>query len=963
MPAFLLSLLVTSPFIPHGHCYLWKPELVWLHLLSDSIIALSYYSIPLTLIYFVKKRKDLPFDWIFLLFGAFIIACGTTHILEVWTLWHPDYWLSGVIKAITAVISLYTAIEVVRFLPDALALISPAQLEVINQELQQQMAERQRVEAALQQAHDQLEVRIRERTEDLATVNQSLQAEIHERQRAEVALQNISTLQQAILDSANYTIISTTVEGTILTFNRAAQRWLGYTAMEVVGQMTPVMIHDREEVVRRAQELSQELGAPIEPGFETFVAKARLGEPDEQEWSYIRKDGTRFPVLLSVTALWDAHNTITGFLGIGNDITERKQAERDMRNLSKALESAVEGISQLDPQGRYLSVNPAYASMVGYQPEEMIGMTWPLTVHVDDQEKMRLAYQQMLEQGKVEVEARGVRKDGSVFDKQLVMVTAYDQQQQFTGHYCFMKDISDRREIERLKDEFISIVSHELRTPLTSVSGALDLLASGILHSEPEEAQRMLTIAANNTDRLVRMINDILDIERIESGKVTMTKQTCDAAQLMVQAVEELEELADRAAVTLSVAPCHTRFWVDPDRILQVLTNLIGNAIKFSPAGATVWVTAELQESTTEAAGTDRAKDATQICFQIRDQGRGIPADRLESIFGRFQQVDASDSRQRGGTGLGLAICRTIVQQHGGQIWAESQLGTGSSFFFTLPCLWEPEAEAPSTIASSGPLILVCDDDPSVRTVVQMLLESQGYHVLTAASGGEAIDRAIHHHPAVILLNLIMPEMDGWQTLARLKQHPETQHIPVIILSGLTPDAQQTPSQTIQQWIVKPPDPQVLLEALENALARPQQPIKVLIIEDDLDLAEVLKAFFHRRGIETSHAQTGREAIRVSQEILPDLLVLDLGLPECDGFEVVDWLRQHNRLHQVPLVVYTARDLDEQDRDRLKLHQTLFFTKGRISPQDFEQRIVQLLNRLVRGQERGGSYDPQSSHH
>jgi PAS domain S-box-containing protein len=963
MPASFLPLLATSPFVPHGHCYLWKPELVWLHLLSDSVIALAYYSIPLTLIYFVKKRKDLPFDWIFLLFGAFIIACGTTHILEVWTLWHPDYWLSGVIKAITAVISLYTAIELVRFLPDALALISPTQLETINQELQQQIAERQRAEAALQQAHDQLEVRIRERTENLAAVNQSLQAEIYERQRAESALQDISTLQQAILDSANYTIISTTVEGTILTFNRAAQRWLGYTATEVVGQATPVLIHDREEVVRRAQELSKELGTSIEPGFEAFVAKARLGEPDEQEWSYIRKDGTRFPVLLSVTALWDAHHNIAGFLGIGSDITERKQAERDLLHLSKALESAVEGISQLDPQGRYLSVNPAYARMVGYQPEEMIGMTWPLTVHVDDQENMRLAYQYMLDHGKVEVEARGVRKDGSVFDKQLVMVTAYDQQQQFTGHYCFMKDISDRREIERLKDEFISIVSHELRTPLTSVSGALDLLASGILRSEPEEAQRMLTIAANNTDRLVRMINDILDIERIESGKVTMTKQTCDAAQLMVQAVEELKELADRAGVTLSVTPCHTRFWVDPDRILQVLTNLISNAIKFSPAGATVWVTAELQESATEAAGTDRVQSATQICFQIRDQGRGIPADKLESIFGRFQQVDASDSRQRGGTGLGLAICRTIVQQHGGQIWAESQLGRGSSFFFTLPCLWEPDPEAPESIASIGPLILACDDDPSVRAVVQMMLESQGYHVLTVASGREAIHCAIQHQPAVILLNLIMPEMDGWQTLARLKQHPETQHIPVIILSGLTPNAQQTANQPIQQWIVKPPNPQVLLEALENALARPQRPLKVLIVEDDLDLAAVLKALFHRHGIEICHAQTGREAIRVSQEMLPDLLVLDLGLPECDGFEVVDWLRQHNRLHQVPLVVYTARDLDEQDRDRLKLHQTLFFTKGRIPPQDFEQRIIQLLNRLVRGQERGGPHDPQSSHH
>jgi PAS domain S-box-containing protein len=956
--------LASSPFIPHGHCYLWNRELVWLHLLSDSCIALAYYSIPLTLLYFVQKRKDLPFNWIFLLFSAFIVACGTTHIMEVWTLWHPSYWLSGILKALTALISLYTAIVLVRLLPAALALVSPAQLEDINEELQQQITERQRAEAALQQAHDQLELRIQERTADLAIVNQILQAEVSERQRTEMALQEITTLQQAIQDSANYTIISTTVEGTILTFNRAAERWLGYTTAEVIGKTTPALIHDVDEVIRRAQTLSQELGTPIEPGFEAFVAKARLGEPDEQEWSYIRKDGTRFPVLLSVTALWNTQNQITGFLGIGSDITERKQSERDLRDLSNALESAVEGISQLDLQGRYLMVNPAYARMVGYQPQEMIGMTWPLTVHVDDHERMKMAYQQMLEQGKIEVEARGVRKDGSLFDKQLVMVSAYDQQQQFTGHYCFMKDISDRREVERLKDEFISIVSHELRTPLTSVSGALDLLASGILRTEPDEAQRMLTIAAKNTDRLVRMINDILDIERIESGKVTMTKQNCEVTELITQAVEELQELADRAGVTLTVSACQTHLWVDPDRILQVLTNLIGNAIKFSAPGSSIWITTERQRSIIQQGATAATtQDNVELQFQIRDQGRGIPADKLESIFGRFQQVDASDSRQRGGTGLGLAICRTIIQQHGGRIWADSELGVGSSFFFTLPCLREQDTTPSAVIPTAGPLILMCDDDPDVRAVIQTLLERQGYAVLAVNSGQAAIDVARQHQPAVILLNLMMPEMDGWQTLAILKQTPETQAIPVIILSGLSPDPQQTVPQPIQQWIVKPPNPRVLFEALESALTCPPHPLKVLIIEDDLDLAEVLKAMFHRHGIETFHAQTGREAIQFSQQILPDLLVLDLGLPECDGFVVVDWLRQHNRLQQVPLVVYTAQDLDEHERERLKLKQTLFFTKGRISPQEFEQRIVQLLNRLVRCQNGGSSHDPQNSNY
>jgi signal transduction histidine kinase/DNA-binding response OmpR family regulator len=579
----------------------------------------------------------------------------------------------------------------------------------------------------------------------------------------------------------------------------------------------------------------------------------------------------------------------------------------------------------------------------------------------------------MLTNGKAELEARAVRKDGSVFDKQVVMVKAYDQQQ-FIGHYCFMKDISDRCEIERLKDEFVSVVNHELRTPLTSISGALDLLASGILQTQPEDAQRMLKIAANNTDRLVRLINDILDIERIESGKIQMTKQSCDSADLINQSVEFMEEIAAQAGVTLSVSPLSVRLWADPDRIIQVLTNLLSNAIKFSPPGSTVWLSAE-EDNGTRGQGTgDRENifsSSPTILFKVTDQGRGIPAEKLETIFERFGQVDASDSRQKGGTGLGLAICRSILQHHGGQIWAESTLGEGSTFFFTLPILPEEEGEtraqgdmgnvfnqfcashthrvtaSSETALAKLPLVLQCDDDPSVRVVVQKMLEQRGYRVLAVASGQEAVQEATANHPDAIILNLMMPGMDGWETLAILKQQPHTQNIPVIILSGLLPDASKGLPEGVSDWIVKPPNIKLLCQALEKATTLQNQTFKVLIVEDDRDLAQVLIAMFNSHNITTFYAQTGREAIQVSQNIIPDLLVLDLGLPECDGFTVVDWLRQHNHLCQVPLVVYTARDLDEGDRKRLRLGQTLFLTKGRITPQEFEQRVINLLNRMI----------------
>jgi signal transduction histidine kinase len=228
-----------------------------------------------------------------------------------------------------------------------------------------------------------------------------------------------------------------------------------------------------------------------------------------------------------------------------------------------------------------------------------------------------------------------------------------------------------------MKDEFISIVSHELRTPLTSIHGSLGMLASGLLDAEPETGKRLLEIAVDSTERLIRLINDVLDVERIESGKVEMVKQTCNTADLMTNAADVMQAMAEKSGVTLSLSPLSTEVWADGDRIIQTLTNLLSNAIKFSPQGATVWLSAE--------------QEGDRVLFQIKDQGRGIPTDKLETIFERFQQVDASDSRNQDGTGLGLAICRNIVQQHGGRIWVESVLGEGSTFCFTLPIASEIE--------------------------------------------------------------------------------------------------------------------------------------------------------------------------------------------------------------------------------------------------------------------------------
>lgn len=252
------------------------------------------------------------------------------------------------------------------------------------------------------------------------------------------------------------------------------------------------------------------------------------------------------------------------------------------------------------------------------------------------------------------------------------------------GFFALTTDISDRKAIERMKDEFIAVVSHELRTPLTSIHTSLKLLATGRLGDLSDDGQQMLEVADDNTDRLVRLVNNVLDLQRIDAGEVTMDRQAYDVAKLLEQSAEAMQTLAQQHEIKIQIQSKSLLVWVDPDYIIRTLTNLIGNAIKFSPAGHIIRLTAEPYRAS-KTARTSKTAMATQVLFCVQDHGQGIPSHKLTAIFERFQQVDSSDSREKGGTGLGLTICRKIVEQHGGKIWAESQFGQGSRFYFTVP--------------------------------------------------------------------------------------------------------------------------------------------------------------------------------------------------------------------------------------------------------------------------------------
>jgi signal transduction histidine kinase/CheY-like chemotaxis protein len=613
------------------------------------------------------------------------------------------------------------------------------------------------------------------------------------------------------------------------------------------------------------------------------------------------------------------------------EVLVRQQAEEELGRVSRRnsliLEAAGEGICGLDLAGRITFLNPAAAQMLRVREGELLFASTGGATGADDSSGPGIPMFRTgpLDQAQVD---ELQRRDGSFFPVEYIVRPIVEEAAEI-GTVLTFKDITERREIEKLKDEFVSVVSHELRTPLTSIRGSLGLLASGKLGTLEESGQRMLEIAAQNTDRLVRLINDILDIERIASGTITMEPDTVSVHRLVTQAVQTVQGVAEKGGIRLRVQPVNTVLRADGDRVVQVLTNLLSNAIKFSDAGSTV--------------SLEAVEENGSMRFTVTDNGRGIPADKLESIFERFQQVDASDSREKGGTGLGLSIARSIVQQHGGDIWVESTPGNGSSFHFTIPL---PETEKALRADSPSHTVLLCDDDEVTRDVVGARLRSRGYQVIAVASGAEAVEASRHFGPDTILLDLVMPGMDGCETMAALKSRPETRDIPIIIFSSTPPGEPNATLAAAADWVTKNAGEETLFRALEKALSRGTKIGRILLVEDDPDLAEVLTAMFERHGVQAVHADSYTEAVRQCEMAAPDLLVVDIVLREGDAYGLVDHLRRDNKLRSVPLVVYSALDLDDGQRSRLRLGPTEFMTKGRVSPTEFEHRVVALLDEL-----------------
>ncbi len=548
----------------------------------------------------------------------------------------------------------------------------PRHWTLMEIELLRQIADQIGIALSQSQRLNQLEQQVAARTAELSAANVQLQQEIEERRQIERSLRQSEERFRTLVDNLPGAIYRCLFDSdrTMLFLSSAITEISGYPAADFVQNQVRAfrsIVHTDDRTRVR-----QEIGAAIAQKRPYSITYRIVNAQGDLHW--VAENGQ------GIFSHHDEHSDDSSaellYLdGVILDITKQRQVEQALQASAAQLRLTTDTlpalIAYVDNQQHYQFVNKTYELWYGIAKKDIIGNAICDLLDEDLYQQVRPAIEQALSGKRTTIETKIKFKDKVTRYVSETYIPNINAEGEVNGFFFLGSDVSEQKEMAQMKDEFISVVSHELRTPLTSIYGSLKLLKTTTESSFSEDDLGILNIAISSSERLIRLVNDILDLERIESGKVTLVKQCCSAGDLLYQAAETMTAQAEEQGVTIAIAPASIKLWADPDHIHQTLTNLLSNAIRFSPPGATIWLNAQAH--------------AHEVLFSVKDQGRGIPTDKLETIFGRFQQVDASDSREKEGTGLGLAICHDIVSEHGGRIWAESVLGQGSTFYFTLP--------------------------------------------------------------------------------------------------------------------------------------------------------------------------------------------------------------------------------------------------------------------------------------
>jgi PAS domain S-box-containing protein len=664
----------------------------------------------------------------------------------------------------------------------------------------------------------------------------------------EVALK-AGALQRAIFNSANFSSIATDAKGVIQIFNVGAERMLGYTAAEVMNQITPADISDPQELIARAKALSIELATTITPGFEALVFKASRGIEDIYELTYIRKDGSRFPAVVSVTALRDAQDAIIGYLLIGTDNTARKLIEAEQEKLDQRLrdqqfytrsliESNIDALMTTDPSGIITDVNKQMEALTGCTRDELIGA--PFKSYFTDPERAEAGIKLVLSQKKVtNYELTACTRDGKQTVVSYNATTFYDRGRTLQGVFAAARDVTERKRVEaelqqakaaaesasQTKSDFLASMSHEIRTPMHAIIGVADLLAKTPLSPEQNKYVQIFRRAGDN---LLNLINDILDLSKVEASQLELERTGFSLNDLLEKVREMVAVRAHEKGLALvcEIAPEVPRDLVgDPTRLRQVLLNLMGNAIKFTECGEVALRVTSDADST--ASGSLR--------FTISDTGIGIPSEKLGAVFERFTQADSSTTRRYGGSGLGLTISKRLVELMGGCIRVESHVDKGSVFSFTVPLEMlagaTPRAAVLVSVDPEPPLpalhILLVEDSPDNRTITVAFLQDTPYRVEIAENGAIAYEKFTVGHYDLILMDRQMPVMDGLSATRAIRVWEQTNHrppTPIIALtaSALKEDQEKCVAAGCTAYLTKPIKQEVLLQAIkEHSIGAP----------------------------------------------------------------------------------------------------------------------------------------------
>ena len=926
----LKNIFSPTQYMPHGHCYLWQTPLVWLHVTGDFLIAIAYYSIPAMLIYFVFKRRDVPFLGIFALFGAFIILCGTGHLLEIWTLWHSAYWLSGIEKGITALVSCYTAGSMVTLLPQFLSLKSPQELEAINIKLQREIAVREEAELALRCAYEDLEIKVQERTVELRKTNTCLEMEARDRQQAELKLRSVTERLQYLLAVSPAVIFSCKVGG-------------NYDVTFVSENIVSLIGYERREFFEDSFDWHSLIHPEDREIVDTAFAQILEKESISYEYRERHKDGSYRWIYDEVKLVKDAAGIPVECVGYGVDITARKQAEaalqqqlkrellvdaiqeriRSSLNLEEVLKMAVEEVRKFLSNDRTViyRFNPDWSGFVAV--ESVAGGVMPIWgIDINDP-CFREGYVSVYEQGHIRaidnIYTAGISECHinllSQFKIKANLVVPILQGEKLWGlliaHHCRSQrqwhsseieslkqisvqlaiaiqqctlfeqaqtEISDRKLAEAAlqkavmvadaanfaKSEFLSSMSHELRTPLNAILGFSQVMVRD--SSLNNQHQQHLEIINRAGEHLLSLINDILEISKIEAGRSQLNESSFNLIRLL-ETLEEMFRLkaeSKKLQLIFEVADGVPHFVSgDEGKLRQILINLLGNAIKFTETGSVtlrVKLKAEDQGSSTFSlavktaeftgtqtkpadAGCDQSAQADFDCvdansirpvflrlqFEIEDTGPGIAAEEINKLFEAFEQTKTGRKSQEG-TGLGLPISRKFVQMMGGDITVSSIPDLGSKFAFDIEIRLAVPTDV-KMLKSQKKVIglepnqpeyrmLVVDDRADNCLVIERLLSPLGILVREARNGEEAIAVWEDWQPHLIWMDMQMPVMNGYEATRKIKAHPLGKQTVIV---ALTASAFEAERQTIlaagcDDFMRKPFEAKILFAKIETLL-------------------------------------------------------------------------------------------------------------------------------------------------